>query len=206
MNGSPSDIPEFLREAEDDDSSAELPLVEPQMLDVLSLLPSLFSEPPVRGRERLERAVEDWSLRHAPFFQRVGELWDLPIAEVESVFERARNRAAWRRLALRGVSVIDVRPGQRVHGADCKLVRFAAGTRFPAHRHVGAETVFVLEGSYRDQDGHCYRAGDAQVMGAGTEHRIRIDGHQDCIAATVLQGLEFTGAPMRWLSRWFRRS
>lgn len=206
MNGSPSDIPEFLREAADDESSAALALIEPHLLDVLNLLPSLLSEPPVRGRERLVRAVEAWPLRHAPFFERVGELWDLPVSKVESVFERARERGAWRRLALRGVSVIDVEPGPKREGADCKLVRFLAGTRFPAHRHVGAETVFVLEGSYRDQDGHCYRAGDAQVMEAGTEHRIRVDDAGDCIAATVLHGLEFTSSPVRWLARWFRRS
>lgn len=205
MNGSPSDIPEFLRDAEDGEASAALPLVEPQMLDVLNLLPSLLSEPPVRGCDRLVRAVEDWSLRHAPFFERVGELWDLPVAEVEAVFARARDRAAWRRPGLRGVSVIDVEPGSRVTGADCKLVRFDAGTRFPGHRHVGTETVFVLEGSYRDDDGRCYGAGDRQVMEAGTQHRIRIDGAQDCVAATVLHGLEFTSPAMRLLTRLFRR-
>jgi anti-sigma factor ChrR (cupin superfamily) len=101
--------------------------------------------------------------------------------------------------------VIDVEPGSRVTGSDCKLVRFDAGTRFPSHRHLGTETVFVLEGSYCDDDGRCYGAGDRQVMEAGTQHRIRIDGGQDCVAATVLHGLEFTSSAMRLLSRLLRR-
>lgn len=200
------DIPEFLREAGDGESSAAAAWVEPKLLDALSLLPSLYSVPEVRSSERLVRAVEDWSLRHAPFFERVAELWALPVVEVEAVFAGARERTAWRRVGLRGVSVIDVQPGPARGSADCKLVRFAAGTRFPLHRHVGAETVFVLEGSYRDQDGRVYAAGDRQEMEAGTEHRICIDAGGECIAATVLHGLEFTGAPMRWLPRWFRRS
>ena len=201
-----SDIPEFVREADEREVNAALPVLEPQLLDVLGLLPSLLAEPHVRGRERLVRAVEDWSERYAPFFARLGELWDLPAAEVQSVFERARDPAAWQRLGLRGVSAIAVAPGPRVSGADCRLVRFAAGTRFPAHRHVGAETVLVLEGSYLDVDGRRYAPGDVQVMEAGTEHRLRIDDAGDCVAATVLHGLEFTGPALRWLSRLFRRS
>jgi anti-sigma factor ChrR (cupin superfamily) len=48
--------------------------------------------------------------------------------------------------------------------ADAGFVRVAAGTVFPLHRHVGDETVLVLQGSYSDSDGAVVRAGEQARM------------------------------------------
>ena len=40
-------------------------------------------------------------------------------------------------------------------GRQTTLTRFAPGARLPAHRHVGLEQSFVLEGTLVDEDGAC---------------------------------------------------
>jgi quercetin dioxygenase-like cupin family protein len=52
---------------------------------------------------------------------------------------------AWRALSVAGASVKVLRADQET-GESTVLVRFEAGTRFPAHNHPGGEQVFVLEG------------------------------------------------------------
>jgi quercetin dioxygenase-like cupin family protein len=52
---------------------------------------------------------------------------------------------AWRSLPTPGVSVKGLRV-DRATGGSTALVRFEAGTRFPAHDHPGGEEVFVVEG------------------------------------------------------------
>lgn len=58
----------------------------------------------------------------------------------------------WEPRAIPGVSV------KRLWAApdtteDVRLIRFAPGTKLPAHDHPAGEEVFVLEGTYEDADG-----------------------------------------------------
>lgn len=50
---------------------------------------------------------------------------------------------AWKALRLPGVSVKVLRDDQAT-GASTALVRFAPGTRFPAHNHPAGEEIFVI--------------------------------------------------------------
>jgi anti-sigma factor ChrR (cupin superfamily) len=83
--------------------------------------------------------------------------------------------------------------GPALAGARAQLLRFAAGARFPSHRHTGTEIVFVLEGSYVDSNERTFGPGDQQILEAGTEHTLRISPDGPCIAAVVSGGVEFTG-------------
>lgn len=51
------------------------------------------------------------------------------------------------------------------------LLRYAPGAFVPRHRHLGLETVLVLEGSQRDEGGH-YPAGSCVLNPAGSEHSV----------------------------------
>jgi quercetin dioxygenase-like cupin family protein len=51
----------------------------------------------------------------------------------------------WRALPAAGASVKVLRADKET-GESTFLVRFEAGTRFPAHNHPGGEEVYVLEG------------------------------------------------------------
>jgi len=150
---------------------------------------------------RLTREVEALPLRYAPFYERLGAVWDLSVADVVSVLERARQPDAWHKTALPGLRLLDVQGGPRVTGADVHLVRFSPGMRFPSHRHPGDEALFVLEGSYRDSSGRRVGPGDLHEMSAGSEHGFVVARGGPCVAASVQRGREFTGWLIRFLSK-----
>lgn len=51
------------------------------------------------------------------------------------------------------------------------LLRYAPGAKVRAHKHVGLETILVLEGSQCDENG-CYEAGALVVNPVGTSHSV----------------------------------
>ncbi|WP_121629264.1 cupin domain-containing protein [Tropicibacter alexandrii] len=56
------------------------------------------------------------------------------------------------------------------HGPErVRMVRFAPGTQLDRHAHPGGEELFVIEGSYSDEDGH-YPAGTWLRSPVGTGH------------------------------------
>lgn len=162
------------------------------------------SEPSTSVGARLASEIEELPLRYAPFFDRLGVHWDLPVDDVVAVLERAKSPEAWRKTALPGLRVLDVRGGERVRDADVHLVRFAPGMRFPRHRHPGDEALFVLEGSYRDSTGRIVRPGDLHEMRAGSEHGFVVARREPCVAASVQRGREFTGWLIRFLSKFVK--
>ena len=54
------------------------------------------------------------------------------------------------------------------------LLRYEPGAKVPSHRHPGLETVYVLEGSQRDERG-VYRAGEIVFNTEGTIHSVVSD-------------------------------
>ena len=78
------DLPDFVREALDEgplEGAAEVVRL-PELLSPLA--------PGGGGLDRLMRAIAEPPLRYAPFFDRLGRLWDLPEDRVVKVLERAR--------------------------------------------------------------------------------------------------------------------
>lgn len=194
MSPRPHDLPPFLADLEDAPEGAARALAE---LDRLLVPASATSE----LGARLALAIEALPLRYAPFYERLGALWDLSPADVVNVLERAREPDAWHKTALPGLRLLDVQGGPAVAGADVHLVRFSPGMRFPKHRHPGDEALFVLEGSYRDSSGRRVGPGDLHQMAAGSEHGFVVARGEPCVAASVQRGREFTGWLIRLLSK-----
>lgn len=51
------------------------------------------------------------------------------------------------------------------------LLRYAPGAGVPRHRHIGVETIVVLEGSQSDEKG-TYQAGSIVINPVGSEHSV----------------------------------
>lgn len=64
--------------------------------------------------------------------------------------------ALWRQGLVPGLTVLPLNEFETQHTA---LVRWAPGTVFNLHRHLGGEEIFIIEGSLQDEHGS-YHAGD----------------------------------------------
>ena len=60
------------------------------------------------------------------------------------------NNADFTEGSVPGLTVL---PLHSFEGESCALVRWAPGTIFNPHRHFGGEEIFVLEGTFSDEDG-----------------------------------------------------
>jgi anti-sigma factor ChrR (cupin superfamily) len=70
-----------------------------------------------------------------------------------------------------GVQIASV-AGDSSGGPHAAILRYEAGAHVPAHRHVGFEVIYVLEGSQRDERG-AYAAGALVVNRPGDEHTVQ---------------------------------
>jgi quercetin dioxygenase-like cupin family protein len=195
-----NELPEAWREALGDENGADLELA--------ARLPELLQSEAAAvsgGLQRLLTSVGEPPLRYAPFFDRVGQLWDLGEDEITAAFAKLKDPAAFQRTPLPGVRVLNVAGGPRTAGAETFLVRFAPGTRFPRHRHPGPEKLLVLEGSYTDTQGVTVRPGDLHEMEPGSEHGFLVAKTEPCIGAAIQYGREFTGPFMRVIAALFDR-
>jgi len=189
------EAPEFVTEALD--AGEDIPREVDRLPELLVPI-----APSGEGLTRLMHAVAEPPLRYAPFFERIGRLWDMPEPDVREVLERSRSNGAWRRAPLPGLRLLRV--GERGSGRDDRyLAHFAQGMRFPSHRHRGHEAVLLLEGSYTDGAGTVFRSGDVHEMTEGSEHEFVVAPDEPCIAAVRHHGLEFSSRWLRLMARWF---
>lgn len=90
-------------------------------------------------------------------------------------------------------------PGYRL-----RLIRLRAGRSVPRHTHEGNELTLVLDGSFRDVQGH-YRRGDLAIADAGVDHQPTADASGDCLCLALTDApLRLTGAIGRLLNPFLR--
>jgi anti-sigma factor ChrR (cupin superfamily) len=75
-------------------------------------------------------------------------------------------------------------PARDMYGA---ILWAKPGSRYPPHRHQGAESFLVLQGHCRD-DVASYRAGSVARKGPGTAHSVEFLPGEDCIGYVVSYG------------------
>lgn len=94
---------------------------------------------------------------------------DVP-SNVPKVF-RDLATGGWRTAPFRpfreGVTIAPLLEGEPA----LALLTYAPGARVPRHRHLGLETILVLDGSQSDESGR-YGAGALVLNPAGSEHSV----------------------------------
>lgn len=134
-----------------DDAAAEDPVLEALVLSVAPIAP----RPHVRRELLAKIAAEPRSVPEGFFTVKAG------VTGVRT------STAAWIASPIPGIEykliARDAESGMRT-----QLVRFAAGARYPRHRHAGTEEIFLLEGSVC-VNGVELRAGDYCRSEPGTE-------------------------------------
>ena len=193
--------PDFAREA----LEGSEPVERRELLEVVHRLPDALATPgpaPALVRARLLEETSRAPECYAPFTPRLSELYDLPREEIRQLLQQSADPRAWKAAGLPGIKKLAVRAGAGRAGAQAYLVTFAAGARFPAHRHDGHEKVLLLAGSYVEDTGKVYATGDLHEMAPGSAHSFTIAKGEDCVAAALLYGrLNFRSLPLRLLAR-----
>jgi putative transcriptional regulator len=86
---------------------------------------------------------------------------------------------------------------------DASFLRCRPGKAIPAHTHRGREAVLVLQGGFRDRNGH-YAPSDIAVADGAIDHRPVADRSIACITFVVLEApVRLTGPFGRLVQRIF---
>jgi hypothetical protein len=188
----PYDIPDFVSDAlgqGDEALGSDCPEIEHVLASLATVSGELVPTP--RLRSRLMSGVSSGPARYAPFYAKLGQLFDTGRDAIVDICERSLQESQWELGPHPSIRLMHVKGGPRVTGADVGLVRMPADFAWPNHRHLGEECVLILEGSYLDQRGTLYRAGDIHEMSTGTEHSFVVQAGQPLVMAVVLfNGIE----------------
>jgi quercetin dioxygenase-like cupin family protein len=128
--------------------------------------------------------------RYGVFADRLARMFDIPEGDANALCAKLEAGAEWMPFLLPGVEMMPVEAGPKHAGALATLVRLAPGASFPDHAHRGEETMFVLDGGFREaaEGGAEVWRGEELVRGDGTAHTFAALPGRPCIAAALVTG------------------
>jgi len=128
--------------------------------------------------------------KYGRFADRIGRMFDMDLAASEELVKRFEDDSAWMPFLTEGLELIPVPAGPKCDGAIATVVRFQPGTYFPSHVHAGEETMFVLDGGFREDvaNGEEVWRGDEIVRGDGSDHALVALPGIPCVAAVIIYG------------------
>lgn len=99
---------------------------------------------------------------------QVWKRWQ-PVAARGGLITMRSDQGEWEEIGIEGIKVkkLFADPDQRI---VTMLVRMAAGTAYPSHRHAGVEECYVLEGDLHVGEELVLHAGDYQRASAESVH------------------------------------
>lgn len=146
--------------------------------------------PPPHLRARLLAELTSRE-RFAPFLDRLAAMFDLAADRVRAILQRFDTDEGWT-VMYPGASFFDFEGGPALGEATAGLVRIAAGSTFPHHKHLGEERVMVLQGAFVDSSsGQRVEAGQLVTMPDGSEHGFEVVSEQELLYVVVVSEIEF---------------
>ena len=149
-------------------------------------------QPSPGGRQRLLDDLRPGA-RFDPYIDRLVQMLDLSREKVQELLASLDEPGTeWEPGPVGGTKLIHLPGGPRLAGAIVGFVWVDAGLEFPHHKHLGEESVLVLQGALRDEDGAVLEPGGVRVMAADTAHTfVALDGPPLIYVVTVFDGVEF---------------
>lgn len=144
--------------------------------------------PPPALRRRLLDTIGGVE-RFRPFFGAAGRIFDLTESAVRDLLGRVDEALGWS-LFPGGARYFHFLPGPAVAGQEAGVVRMAAGTTFPRHRHCADETSLVLDGLLYDRGG-VHGPGAVVEAEAGSTHDYRAGAGRDLVLLSRHGGIAF---------------
>lgn len=153
-------------------------------------LAPIAPSPSVRARLLASAAGANTKGRFERFVTAVAKLFDVTTEKARSLVDAIDVPEAWDAGPVPGVGFLHLNGGPRVAIADCGLVRFPKGMEWPLHRHVGHESMLILEGGLVE-DGVVFGPGSLIEKAPGTQHAFTLLPDVDCVCGVVLfEGIE----------------
>lgn len=127
--------------------------------------------------------------RFARFADRVAAFFGLPRERALEVLRSISDPAAWGPGPVPGTQLLPVETGGERQGMLAGFLRLPSGVRYPKHSHHGREWNLVLEGGFREDDGHEVWPGEELEKSEASSHGFTALDGPDCICASVLEGM-----------------
>ncbi len=156
--------------------------------DFSALALALDPEPPPPGlRARILAAAKPRPRQL--LLDKVAQIFDLTRDKARALLAKLDDPEAWQGGPVEQSWMMFVdEAGPLLDGAFCSFVKLDPDVRWPPHRHLGQEQMLVLEGGFREDDGHEVHPGELRVMAAGTEHGFTSFVHEGCLSAAIVYG------------------
>ncbi|MCP3139685.1 dimethylsulfonioproprionate lyase family protein [Pyxidicoccus xibeiensis] len=145
-------------------------------------------EPPPQVLSRLMEQVEGPG-RLARFADRVAAFFDLTRERALEVLAAVSDPAAWMPGPVEGSELMPVEAGPAREGMLAGILRLHPGVRYPTHTHHGREWNLVLEGGFREDDGHEVWPGEELEKTESSAHGFTALDGPACLCASVLEGM-----------------
>jgi hypothetical protein len=153
--------------------------------------------PPVALRSRL-LAETSSGVRLERFADLVARALDVTVQAARDLLAGVDVDANFEPSPLPQLRLYHVEGGPRVANAITGFGRMKPGTAFPLHRHLGEETVLIVQGRYRDENGDTHGPGETIVKKVGTSHSFEVlDGPDFVYLVVIFDGLEIAGREYR---------
>ncbi|RKH08124.1 transcriptional regulator [Corallococcus sp. CA047B] len=145
-------------------------------------------QPPAEALPRLMREMEGPG-RFARWGGQVAAFLDVTKERALSLLESMADPNNWMPGPVDGVELMPVEAGPAREGMMAAIVRLLPGARYPRHTHQGREWNLVLEGGFREDNGHEVWPGEELEKTDGSMHDFTALQGPACIAVTVLDGV-----------------
>ena len=144
--------------------------------------------PPAAALPRLMGHMEGPG-RFARQAEQVAAFLDLTRERALCLLESISDPNPWMPGPVEGVELMPVETGPAREGMMAAVVRLLPGARYPRHTHQGREWNLVLEGGFREDNGHEVWPGDELEKPDGSLHDFTALQGPACICLTVLDGV-----------------
>jgi putative transcriptional regulator len=121
------------------------------------------------------------------FADRVATFFDLTRERALAVLAAVSDPAAWVPGPVKGSELLPVEAGPAREGMLAGILRLHPGVRYPKHTHQGREWNLVLEGGFREDDGHEVWPGEELEMSDSTTHAFTALEGPACLCAALLE-------------------
>ncbi len=140
---------------------------------------------------RIEKSIAE-AHRFEGFIDRLTVFLDSPAERVRKLLHNLDARFhELSETGLSGVRAKRFKGGPRLKTSECALMWMEPGAAFPAHRHLGHEWGFVLEGEAIQDDGKIYRAGDIVHQTPQSRHSFTASERGPFVFFVVHNGIDF---------------